>query len=202
MALLLGAALVASVSADAQSSILHEFLPPDPTEDVSLAATTLDGDLPAAVQTPSGIVTAPDPQRAPDRDHVYGGATTETAYATAESLLATYADVDGIFCPNESTAFGMLLAIQAAGRAGKIHLVGFDASDKLIEGLRQGNIDGLVVQNPFRMGETGVNFLLQSLKGQTVPRRVDTGATMVTHENMDQPEIKALLQPDLATYLN
>ncbi|HVT48223.1 MAG TPA: substrate-binding domain-containing protein [Vicinamibacterales bacterium] len=135
-------------------------------------------------------------------DNQYGGATTETAYATAESLLATYADVDGIFCPNESTAFGMLLAIQAAGRAGKIHLVGFDASDKLIEGLRQGNIDGLVVQNPFRMGETGVNFLLQSLKGQTVPRRVDTGATMVTHENMDQPEIKALLQPDLATYLN
>ncbi|HWB14955.1 MAG TPA: substrate-binding domain-containing protein [Vicinamibacterales bacterium] len=135
-------------------------------------------------------------------DNQYGGATTETAYATAESLLATYADVDGVFCPNESTAFGMLLAIQAAGRAGKIHLVGFDASDKLIEGLRQGNIDGLVVQNPFRMGETGVNFLLQSLNGQTVPRRVDTGATMVTRENMDQPEVKALLQPDLAAYLN
>jgi ribose transport system substrate-binding protein len=135
-------------------------------------------------------------------DNQYGGATTESAYATAESLLATYADVDGIFCPNESTAFGMLLAIQAAGRAGKIHLVGFDASPKLIEGLRQGQIDGLVVQNPFRMGETGVSYLLQTLAGQTVPHRLDTGATMVTRENMDQPAIKTLLEPDLATYLN
>lgn len=76
-ALLLAAGLAASVGADAQSSILHELIPPDPAEDVSLAATTLDGELPAAVQTPSGVVTAPDPQRAPDSEHVYGGATTD-----------------------------------------------------------------------------------------------------------------------------
>ena len=77
---LLGLILVAgSIPADAQTqgSILHEFLPPDPTEDVSFATTTLDGDLPAAIQTPSGVATAPDPQRPPDGDHVYGGASTD-----------------------------------------------------------------------------------------------------------------------------
>lgn len=66
-----------SVGADAQSSLLHEFVPPDPAEDVTFAATTLDGDLPAAIETPSGIATAPDPQRPPDAQHVYGGDTVD-----------------------------------------------------------------------------------------------------------------------------
>lgn len=70
----------AAGGADAQApegSILHEFIPPDPTEDISFAATTLDGNLPAAIQTPSGVATAPDPQRPPSSDHVYTGATTD-----------------------------------------------------------------------------------------------------------------------------
>ena len=56
--------------------------------------------------------------------------------------------MDGIFCPNESTTFGMLRALEDAGRAGKVKFVGFDASEKLVEALGQGKIDGLVVQNP------------------------------------------------------
>src|SRR5262249_23062282 len=62
---------------DAQTSILYEYIPPDPTDDVSFSATTLDGDLPAAIQTPSGVATAPDPQRPPGKDRVYGGAGIE-----------------------------------------------------------------------------------------------------------------------------
>jgi hypothetical protein len=76
IALLLG--FGAALPADAQSSILHELLPPDPTEDVAFATTTLDGDLPAAIQTSSGVATAPDlakPTAA--SDHIYGGATTD-----------------------------------------------------------------------------------------------------------------------------
>ncbi len=56
-----------------------EFMPPDPGEDVAYATTTLEGDLPAAVQTPSGLATAPDPRRSPAADHVYGGSTTDDA---------------------------------------------------------------------------------------------------------------------------
>ncbi|AUX40829.1 hypothetical protein SOCE26_022300 [Sorangium cellulosum] len=71
---LLAFALACAVSplADAQGSLLHEFIPPDPTEDVSLATTTLDGGLPAAIRTPSGLATAPDPQRPPgEQQQVY-----------------------------------------------------------------------------------------------------------------------------------
>jgi ribose transport system substrate-binding protein len=132
----------------------------------------------------------------------YGGVTTETAYAASENLLSTYKDVEGIFCPNESTTFGMLLALDAAGRTGKVKLVGFDASTKLVEALGQGRIDGLVVQNPFRMAELGVATLLKAMKGEPVEKRIDTGATMVTRDNMGQPEVKALLAPDLAKYLD
>jgi hypothetical protein len=71
------AALMATARADTLGSVLHEYIPPDPGEDVSFAATTLEGDLPAAIQTPSGLATAPDPRRSPAADHVYGGATTD-----------------------------------------------------------------------------------------------------------------------------
>lgn len=135
-------------------------------------------------------------------DNQYGGATTDTAFQTAERLLSTYRDVDGIFCPNESTASGMLLALDGAGLSGRIRFVGFDTSSKLVDGLRAGAIDALVVQNPFRMGETGVNLLVDALEGKTPARRVDTGATLVTKDNMDQPDIHALLVPDLSAYLN
>jgi ribose transport system substrate-binding protein len=132
----------------------------------------------------------------------YGGVTTETAYATAENLLSTYRNVQGIFCPNESTTFGMQLALDAAGRTGQLKFVGFDASEKLVEALGQGKIDGLVVQNPMKMGEIAVRSVLADLDGQPVEKQVDTGATMVTRENMNNPDVKTLLTPDLAAYLN
>jgi Transglutaminase-like superfamily len=82
VAVLLAMFLALTTRADAEVStqgghVLHEFVPPDPGEDVSFAATTLEGDLPAAIQTPSGLTTAPDPRRAPGSDHVYSGATTD-----------------------------------------------------------------------------------------------------------------------------
>ena len=103
-------------------------------------------------------------------DNQYGGATTETAFSTSENLLsATKAGeggVDGIFCPNESTTFGMLLALEKSGIAGKPKFVGFDSSVKLVDGLKQGHIDGLVLQNPFKMGYIAVSTLSRHLKGE------------------------------------
>jgi ribose transport system substrate-binding protein len=80
----------------------------------------------------------------------YGGATTESAYAASENLLAPLRrpdgtlTIDGIFCPNESTAFAMLRALQDSGLAGKVKYVGFDSSERLVQGLANGEIHGLV----------------------------------------------------------
>jgi ribose transport system substrate-binding protein len=138
-------------------------------------------------------------------DSQYGGATTETAEQAGENLLgAQKADsggVQGVFAPNESTTFGMLLALRKTGLAGKVHFVGFDASDKLVAGLRSGEIDALVVQRPFEMGYLAVKTMVANLRGQPVDKRVDTGSKLVTKENLDTPEIQAIVKPDLKTWL-
>jgi ribose transport system substrate-binding protein len=109
--------------------------------------------------------------------------------------------VQGAFCPNESTTFGMLLALEKAGLAGKIRFIGFDSSTKLIEGVRAGKLDGLVLQNPFNMGYLAVKTLVAHLKKEKTESRIDTGASLIDSANMDQPEMKALLSPPLAEWL-
>jgi ribose transport system substrate-binding protein len=138
----------------------------------------------------------------------YGGATVETAYRASENLIGPLKaeggtlTIDGVFTPNESTTFGMLRALQDAGVAGKVKFVGFDSSTKLVEALRNGEIHGLVLQNPFAMGEEGVKVMVAHLKGKGVPKRIDTGVFVATPENMTQPEISQRLQPDLGKWLN
>ena len=135
----------------------------------------------------------------------FAGALAEGAYRVGENLLASTKAADGaiqgIFTPNESTTFGMLRALQNAGLAGKIRFVGFDSSDKLVQGLKDGHIDGLVLQNPFAMGYLGVKTLVRYIRGEKIEKFIDTGVAVVTLKNMEQPDIKERLQPDLDKYL-
>jgi ribose transport system substrate-binding protein len=137
----------------------------------------------------------------------YGGADVEGAYKKGETLLSRFKNpdgaltIDGIFCPNESTTFAMMRVLQDNGWAGKVRFVGFDASDNLVKGLRDGHIDGLVLQDPMRMGYLGVKTIVSHIKGEKVERRIDTGVRVVTRESMDQPEMKELLAPDLSKWM-
>ena len=137
----------------------------------------------------------------------YGGATTESAYKASENLLAPLKapdgslTVQGIFCPNESTTFGMLRALQDAKLAGTVTFIGFDSSEKLVGALRKAELHALVLQNPMRMGYLGVKTMFTHLTGGQVERRIDTGVLLVTAQNMDQPRVKSLLTPDLDKWL-
>jgi ribose transport system substrate-binding protein len=79
-----------------------------------------------------------------------------------------------------------------------VHLVGFDASEPVVHALGQRAVEGIVVQNPFRMGELGVRTLVMHLEKQPVEARISTGEAMVTPENMNDPEIKPLVFPPKA----
>ena len=133
----------------------------------------------------------------------YGGADVEGAYKKAEALLSSYKKpdgslaVDGIFTPNESVSFALLRVLQDNGWAGKVKFVGFDASPNLVKGLRDGGLDGIVVQDPVHMGYVAVETMVKHLKGQAVEKWIDTGVHVATRENMTTPEIKSLLEPDL-----
>lgn len=136
----------------------------------------------------------------------YGGATTESAYKASENLLAPYEKggkltVDGLFCPNESTTFGMLRHLQDAGLAGKVKFVGFDSSAKLVDALAARQLNGLVLQDPMNMGYLGVKTMVAVINKQAVEKRVSTGETLATPENMNDPKIQALLKPDFAKWL-
>ena len=133
-------------------------------------------------------------------DEQFAGVTVETAQDASENLLTRFKQgnglsVQGIFCPNESSAFGMLRALQDTGLAGKVKFIGFDASQKLIEGLTSGQIDGLIVQNPRKMGYETIKAIVDKIKGGTPEKRIDTGATFVTKANMETDEVKQLLAP-------
>jgi ribose transport system substrate-binding protein len=134
----------------------------------------------------------------------YGGTDVDGAYKRAEALLSRYRtrdgglDVDAIFCVNESSSFAMMRVLQDHNWAGKTRFVGFDASDNLVKGLADGHIDALVVQDPVKMGYLGVKTMVSHLRGEEVEKRIDTGVRLATQENMNDPEIKALLQPDLS----
>lgn len=130
-------------------------------------------------------------------ENQYGGATAESAFQASQNLLNRFTNVGGIFCPNESTTFGMLRALQTANRAGKVVFVGFDTSESLIAALKKGEITGLIVQNPFRMGYEGVKTAIKTVRGEDVESRIDTGAVLVTQENCEEADIVPLISPVL-----
>ncbi|WP_169981351.1 substrate-binding domain-containing protein [Tautonia rosea] len=112
-------------------------------------------------------------------------------------LLALVAVVGAVGCgvaPEPGGADGS--SAGGASGSGGVVFVGFDGSPPLVQALREGTIQGLVLQNPQRMGYLGVKTLIDHLEGREVEAEVSTGETLATPENMDEPEIAALLNPE------
>jgi ribose transport system substrate-binding protein len=133
----------------------------------------------------------------------HAGATRELAYQVSQNLLNRFGrEVNGIFCPCEPPTIAMTKALRDLGKAGgKVKMVGFDAGSQSVLDMKNGDVQALVVQNPVLMGYLGVMTLVKHLRGEKVEKRIDTGVTLVTPENMNQPEIKELLYPPLDKYL-
>ena len=148
----------------------------------------------ASVQKSPGIEVVSSEQ--------YGGVTSAEAQQVSENLLLRFSEgdqlnVDGIFCPNESSTYGMLQALRRNRQAGNVKFIGFDASGPLIEGLKAKEIHGLVLQNPFVMGFLGVETMVQHLSGVPVNSRIDTGVEFLTLENLNSEEMQAILNPPI-----
>jgi ribose transport system substrate-binding protein len=126
-------------------------------------------------------------------DNRYAGATAGEAKTASMNIVDKLKEANGIFCPNESATFGMLLALRQMNLAGKIRFIGFDTSPPLIEALKSGEIDALVAQDPTLMGYQGVKTLVAKLQGKDVPKTIDTGVRLITKDNLNTPEIKKLL---------
>jgi ribose transport system substrate-binding protein len=132
---------------------------------------------------------------------VFLGATKDTALNNARPYLADKADqIDGIFAPNESSANGVLEALRGLKKNKTITLVGFDSSEPLLSALRAGDIDGLIVQDPYRMGYLGVWVLVQHLEGKKLDnpdKYLPTGEHLVTMENLEDRTTQQLFSEEI-----
>lgn len=130
----------------------------------------------------------------------FGMADRAKAMAATENLLTAHPDLAGLFADNESSSSGAVQALKSRGDK-KVKLVAFDASEQLIEDLRAGYIDSLIVQNPFRMGYESTRAIGLKLAGQVPPKHIDSGASLVRREDLDKPAVRELLFPDIQAYL-
>ncbi len=133
----------------------------------------------------------------------YAGATRETAYQAAQNLLNRFGkDLGGVFCPCEPITITMTKALRELGQAGgRVKVVGFDAGTQSVADLKAGDVQGLIVQNPMQMGYLGVKTVVAKIRNQPVEAKVDTGITLVTPANQNDPAVLELLHPPLARYL-
>ena len=132
----------------------------------------------------------------------YGGPTTDTAYKTSQNLLARYgSQVQGVFASNETNTRGLRLALKDKGLLGKVKFIGFDAADDLVQALKANEIQGLVVQNPFKMGYMGVMTCVDAVQGKPVQKNIDTGVALVTPTNVNSPDLTDYLNPPINQYL-
>ena len=131
----------------------------------------------------------------------YGMSDRARSLAVSEDILTAHPGLDGMFASNESSTIGAAQAIKERGLTGKVKLVGFDSSPSLNDDLRAGIIDSLVLQDPFQIGYQGLQTLLDHHTGKTVAKTVALPPVLVTHDNMNEPKMQQLLNPDITRYL-
>jgi ribose transport system substrate-binding protein len=124
----------------------------------------------------------------------YGNSDRAQSLKVTEDVLSAHPDIVGIFGPNESSIVGALQACKNRNLIGKVKLVGFDSTKALVDALAKGDLDSLVVQNPFKMGYEGVKTIVDLKAGKPPEKRIDTGVVLATKENMGKPDVAELLK--------
>lgn len=124
----------------------------------------------------------------------FGESNRDKSLKVAQDMLTANPTMTAIFGPNESSAVGALNAVTSRKLLGKIKIVGFDTPDILVAAVRKGEVDSIVVQNPFNMGYEGVKAIVDHKAKKDVAPRIDTGVKLLTTEDIDKPENKQWLQ--------
>jgi ribose transport system substrate-binding protein len=125
----------------------------------------------------------------------FGMSDRSKAMGAAENILTAHPDLNGIFASSEPSSIGTALALKSRSLAGRVKFVSFDSSDTLIQDLKAGVIDAMVVQDPFKMGFEAVKTLVDKLHGITPPKRIDLPARVVHKADLDKPDVHQLLFP-------
>jgi ribose transport system substrate-binding protein len=126
------------------------------------------------------------------------GSDSAKALSITQNILSAHPDLNGIYAANQQGGEGAAQALSAASLGGKVHLISFDSSDPLISDLQNGIVDALVVQNPFKMGFDSLKAMVDQIRNGVQAQSEDTGVTLVTKANMNDPATQSLLNPSCA----
>jgi ribose transport system substrate-binding protein len=117
------------------------------------------------------------------------------ALQVTEDILTANPNLDAIYAANEPGVLGAAEAVRRAGKTGDITIVGWDTAPDEVKAVEDGVVSALVAQNPFRMGYDGVNLTVDAIRNDASMQDIDTGSTLVTQDNLDDPDVKAVLDP-------
>jgi ribose transport system substrate-binding protein len=101
-----------------------------------------------------------------------GGAAKEKSYNTALDILQAHADLDGIFAINDPTALGTVAALEKAGKAGQVKVIGFDGQPEGKRAIKDGKIYADPIQFPEKIGAETVQMIVRHFKGEAVPKEI------------------------------
>ena len=110
----------------------------------------------------------------------FGMSDRAKAMSVAENMLTAHPDLNGLFASAEPSSVGVSQALKSRSLAGKIKFVGFDSSEGLIDDMKSGVVDALVVQDPHKIGYEAVKTIVDHLNGKTPSKRLDLGAKVIT----------------------
>jgi ribose transport system substrate-binding protein len=122
----------------------------------------------------------------------YGGGDQAKSADITKSIIASNPDVAGIYGANEGSAIGVVKGVEEAGKKG-IKIVGFDSGKAQIDAIKNGTMAGAITQNPVGIGEQTVAAAMKVIRGESVPKVIDTGFYWYDKTNIDDPKIAAVL---------
>jgi len=118
-----------------------------------------------------------------------------TALSVSQNILTANPDLKGIFAANEASDVGAVEAVRLAHEAGKVKIIGWDASPDQVKDVREGLNYGIISQDPFRMGYDGVRAAVSMISGHMSVANEDTGVTLVTKQNLSDPRVRQFILP-------
>ena len=118
---------------------------------------------------------------------------TAKAASIVTSTVAAHPELNGIFTITTNNTEGAATGVREAGGIGKIKIVGFDTSDPIVQDIRTGIVTADVVQYPYKVGQLGLQMMVDALDGKPIEREVHTPFVIATKENVDTPEVQQFI---------
>lgn len=126
-------------------------------------------------------------------DIQYGGGDQLKSTDLAKAIIQAHPNLKGFFGANEGSIIGVLNAVKELGKEKKIVVIGYDSGKQQLDAIRAGVEAGAITQDPIGIGYKCVEAAVKAIKGETLPKTIDTGFHWYDSTNIDSADIKPLL---------